>query len=117
MINKTQNQVEAKSLTNKPIKGLTKKTSTNQLLSITSKVPVLTPRVNFRRTRNNTWYIVQTEKYMFHTKDGVVMLITQTHPQSKISILHLNVHIEMIASYDNIEQYLSNMGLSWFSLC
>ena len=45
------------------------------------------------------------------------MLITQTHPQSKISFLHLNVHIEMIASYDNIEQYLSNMGLSWFSLC
>jgi len=44
---------------------------------------VLTPRINFRHKPNNTWSIVQTKKYMFHTKYKVIMLITQTHPHSK----------------------------------
>ena len=34
------------------------------------------------------------------------MLITQTHPLSKISFLHLNVHIKMVTGCDSIEQFL-----------
>jgi hypothetical protein len=34
------------------------------------------------------------------------MLITQTHPLSKISFLYLNVHIKMVTGCDSIEQFL-----------
>ena len=47
---------------------------------------------------------------MFHTKDRVIMLITQTHPQSKISFLHLNVHIKLLTSRESIEQCLSTIN-------
>ena len=36
----------------------------------TSKVPVLTPQVNFRCTPNEIWLIVQSENYIFDTKDS-----------------------------------------------
>ena len=34
------------------------------------------------------------------------MLITQRHQLSKISFLHLNVHIKMVTGCDSIEQFL-----------
>jgi len=52
-------------------------------LKMTSNVPVLMARVNFKLTPNNIWSIHQIEKYMFHTKNRAIMLITQTHPLSK----------------------------------
>ena len=43
----------------------------------TSKVPVLTPRlISDLRAPNNTSFIVDSDKYMFHTKDRAITLIT-----------------------------------------
>ena len=46
-------------------------------LEETSKVPVLTPRlISGLRAPNNTSFIVESDKYMFHTKDRAITLIT-----------------------------------------
>ena len=70
------------SVTNEPfssnaIKVTLTMSVTNEPFSSTSKVPVLTPRlISDLRAPNNTSFIVDSDKYMFHTKDRAITLIT-----------------------------------------